>query len=90
MLRAAIGFFIVGLLCFALGAGNIGVISMEVGKTLLWVFLILAIISFVLSIFTGRGTGIHLTILLLLGTGAMFSANDQDLLVMHEGQGQRL
>lgn len=54
MLRAAIAFFVLGLVAILLGAGGIAGLSIEIGKTLLFVFLILAIISFVASLVTGR------------------------------------
>ncbi len=55
MLRAAIAFLIIGILAFAVGAGNIGGLSMEVGKTLLYVFVVLAVLSFLGTLLTGRG-----------------------------------
>jgi uncharacterized membrane protein YtjA (UPF0391 family) len=55
MLRAAIGFFILGLVAILLGASGIGGVSIEIGKDLLYVFLILAVLSFVVSLVTGRG-----------------------------------
>lgn len=54
MLRAAIAFFIVGLLAFALGAYNIAGLSMDIGKLLLYIFIALAVLSFVVSLFTGK------------------------------------
>lgn len=57
MLRAAIAFFVIGLLAVLLGANNIGGISIELGKTLLFVFLALAIVSFIVSLVTGRRVG---------------------------------
>lgn len=54
MLRAAIVFFVLGLVAILLGAGNIAGISLEIGQTLLAVFLILAVISLVASMVTGR------------------------------------
>jgi len=57
MLRAAIVFFVIGLLAMFFGMGNIAGISMEAGKTLLFVFLALAVISFVVSLVTGRRSG---------------------------------
>ena len=54
MLQAAIAFFVLALLAMVLGAGNIAGISMEIGRTLLWVFLVLAVVSFVASLLTGR------------------------------------
>lgn len=54
MVRAAIGFFILALLAILVGATGFAGISLEIGKTLLWVFLVLAVISFVVSLVTGR------------------------------------
>lgn len=54
MLRAALGFFILGLIAVFLGAYNVGGLSIEVGKILLFVFLILAVISGVVALVTGR------------------------------------
>ena len=44
MLHAAITFFVLALVAFVLGAT--GCISMEIGKTLLFVFLALALVSY--------------------------------------------
>jgi uncharacterized membrane protein YtjA (UPF0391 family) len=57
MIRAAITFLIIGLIAMFLGMGNVAGISIEIGKTLLFVFLALAIISFLIGIFTGRRSG---------------------------------
>ena len=57
MLRAAIIFFVIGLIAVLLGMGNVAGISIELGKTLLYVFLVLAVLSFLISIFTGRRGG---------------------------------
>jgi uncharacterized membrane protein YtjA (UPF0391 family) len=54
MLRAAIAFFVLGLVAILLGANGVGGLSMEIGKTLLFVFLILAVISFIASMVSGR------------------------------------
>ena len=54
MLRAAIAFFVLGLVAILLGAGNVAGVSMEIGQTLLGVFLILAVISLVASLVGGR------------------------------------
>ncbi len=54
MLKAAIAFFVLALISIIFGANNLAGISMEVGKVLLFVFLALAVISFVVSILTGR------------------------------------
>lgn len=57
MLRIAIGFFVLALLSMLVGATGIAGVSMEIGQTLLWVFLVLAIISFAVNGFSGRGGG---------------------------------
>ena len=54
MLRAAIAFFVLGLVAILLGANGVGGLSVNIGKTLLFVFLILAVISFIASLVTGR------------------------------------
>ncbi len=54
MLNAAIIFFVLGLVAIFLGAGNVAGISMEIGQTMLAVFLILAVVSLVASMITGR------------------------------------
>lgn len=54
MLKAAIAFFVLALISIIFGANNLAGLSMEVGKVLLFVFLALAVISFVVSILTGR------------------------------------
>lgn len=46
MIRAAIAFFILAIIAFVLGAYGIAGLSMQIGKILLVVFLVLAIISF--------------------------------------------
>ena len=53
MLRAAILFFIIGLLSFALGAGNIGGLSVEIGKLIFIGFLVLSVVSVALSFLKG-------------------------------------
>jgi uncharacterized membrane protein YtjA (UPF0391 family) len=54
MLRAAIAFFVLGLVAILLGANGVGGLSLDIGKILLFVFLILSIISFVASLVAGR------------------------------------
>ena len=56
MLRAAIGFFVLGLVAIIFGASGIAGVSMEIGKLLLGVFLVLAVISLVAGLVTGRST----------------------------------
>ena len=55
MLRAAIAFFVLALIGILFGATGFAGVSMEVGRVLLTVFLILAVISFVVSLVSGRG-----------------------------------
>ena len=57
MLRTAIIFFIIALLAMFFGMNNIAGVSLEMGKLLLFVFLVLAVISFLFSLFSGRRTG---------------------------------
>lgn len=54
MLRAAIAFFVLALVAFILGATGIAGLSIQIGKLLLVVFLVLAIISFLVSMITGK------------------------------------
>ena len=54
MLRAAIAFFILAIVAFVLGASGIAGLSMEIGRMLLFVFLVLAVISFVMNMISGR------------------------------------
>lgn len=60
MVRAAISFFILAIVAFLLGANGIAGVSMDIGKTLLIVFLILAVLSFLGSMVMGRNTTKHL------------------------------
>ncbi len=50
MLRAAIAFFVIGLLALLFGAAGIAGISLEIGKTILGIFVVLAVISYVVSL----------------------------------------
>ncbi|MFZ3230370.1 MAG: DUF1328 domain-containing protein [Pseudobdellovibrio sp.] len=54
MLRAAMTFFVLALIAILLGATGFAGVSMDIGKLLLGVFLILALISFISSILTGK------------------------------------
>lgn len=54
MLRAAFAFFIVALIAMILGASGVAGVSMDVAQTILVVFLVLAAISFVAGIVSGR------------------------------------
>ena len=55
MLRAALAFFVLALVSYLFGAYGVAGLSMEIGRVLLFVFLILAVISFVASLISGRG-----------------------------------
>jgi uncharacterized membrane protein YtjA (UPF0391 family) len=55
MLRAAIVFFALALVAILFGATGFAGVSMEIGKGLLFVFLILALISFVVGMLRGTG-----------------------------------
>jgi uncharacterized membrane protein YtjA (UPF0391 family) len=57
MLRAAITFFVVGLLAMFLGMNNIAGVSVELGKLLLYIFLALAVVSLIVGLVTGRRSG---------------------------------
>jgi uncharacterized membrane protein YtjA (UPF0391 family) len=79
MLRAAIAFFVLAILAMALGASGIAGLSMDVAKTLLIVFLILAVLSFVASLLTGRrSTMMGLAFLAIAGTAAFSGCNSAE------------
>ena len=54
MLRMALMFFILALVAIIFGATGFAGVSMEIGKTLLFVFLVLSVLSFIVSVVTGR------------------------------------
>lgn len=54
MLRAAIAFFVLAIIAFIFGAAGIAGMSMEIGRMLLTVFLVLAVISFIINLVSGR------------------------------------
>lgn len=54
MLRAAIAFFVIGLLALLFGAIGIAGVSLEIGKTILGIFVVLAVISYVVSLIGGN------------------------------------
>lgn len=54
MLRAAIGFFVLGLLALFFGANGIAGVSIEMGRILLLVFIVLAVLSMVSGMIGGR------------------------------------
>ena len=56
MLRAAIAFFALAIISILFGMGGIAGLSLEIGKLLLTVFLVLAVLSFLISVVTGKKT----------------------------------
>lgn len=56
MFRAAIGFFIFGIFAMLLGANGIAGLSMEIGRTVLGVFIVLAVLSLLTGLVAGRRT----------------------------------
>ncbi len=54
MIRAAITFFVLGLLAMLFGAYGVAGVSIEAGRLLLGVFVVLAVISFVINLITGK------------------------------------
>ncbi len=55
MLRAAIAFFVLGLIAVLFGANGIAGVSMEAGKLILGVFVVLAVLSAIVGLLGGRG-----------------------------------
>jgi uncharacterized membrane protein YtjA (UPF0391 family) len=55
MLRAALVFFVLALVAIIFGATGFAGVSMDIGKGLLFVFLILSLISFVVGMLRGSG-----------------------------------
>ena len=56
MIRMAVLFFVLALVALLFGSYGIAGLSVEIGKLLLFVFLVLAIISFSASLITGKKT----------------------------------
>ena len=54
MLNAAIAVFVIALVAFLLGATGVAGVTMELGKTLFFVFLVLAVVSFAVNLLRGR------------------------------------
>ena len=54
MIRAAIIFFALALISVLFGAYGIAGVSIEAGRLLLMVFLVLAVLSFIGNLITGR------------------------------------
>ena len=55
MLRAAIVFFILGLVAMALGASGFAGLTVEIGRMLLGIFLVLSLVSVVAALLSGGG-----------------------------------
>jgi uncharacterized membrane protein YtjA (UPF0391 family) len=53
MLRAALAFFVLALIAMFLGANGVAGLSLEAGKLLLMVFLVLAVVSAVIHLVGG-------------------------------------
>lgn len=54
MFRAAVGFFIFGIVALLLGANGIAGLSMDIGRIILFFFVALAALSVLTGILTGR------------------------------------
>jgi len=54
MLQAALWFFVIGIVAMVLGAGGVAGLSIEIGRMLLGIFLVLAVITFIAGLLTGR------------------------------------
>lgn len=50
MLRAAISFFVLGFVAILMGTNGFGGITLDAGKALTFIFLLLAVISFIASL----------------------------------------
>ena len=55
MLYLAIVFFVIALVAYAVGARGTAGMSASIGRALLFVFLVLAVISLIVGLATGRG-----------------------------------
>jgi uncharacterized membrane protein YtjA (UPF0391 family) len=54
MLRAAIAFFVIGLLALLFGAMGLAGVSLEIGQSILGIFVFLAVMSFVISLLSNK------------------------------------
>lgn len=55
MLRAALAFFVLAIIAYVLGATGVAGMSMDIGKVLVVVFLILAALGTLAGLLGGRG-----------------------------------
>lgn len=56
MIRISITFFVLALVAYVLGANGIAGVSLEIGKLFLIIFLVLAVLSYLVSLSSGRNT----------------------------------
>jgi uncharacterized membrane protein YtjA (UPF0391 family) len=56
MLRWALIFLVIAIVAYALGMGGIAGLSMDIAQILAILFVVLAVASFLLHMFRGRGT----------------------------------
>jgi uncharacterized membrane protein YtjA (UPF0391 family) len=54
MIRAAISFFVLALVAIIFGANGVAGVSLEIGRLLLVVFLVLSAISFLIGMIYGK------------------------------------
>lgn len=57
MLRAALAFLILAVVAFVLGANGVAGLSMDIARILLFVFLAIAVITFIASFLPGGRSG---------------------------------
>lgn len=53
MLRAALAFFVLAMLAYVLGATGVAGVSMEIGRVLLVIFLVLAVLGVATGLLQG-------------------------------------
>jgi uncharacterized membrane protein YtjA (UPF0391 family) len=54
MLKAALIFFVLALIAMLFGANGIAGMNLNISQTYVWVFLVLAVISGLIGLFSGR------------------------------------
>jgi uncharacterized membrane protein YtjA (UPF0391 family) len=54
MLRASLLFFLIGLVAIIFGANGVAGLSLDMGRTLLFVFFVLSVLSFILGVIRGK------------------------------------
>ena len=58
LVYVAIIFFIIAIVAYVLGARGVAGMSAGIGRTLLFVFLVLAVIMVIIGLVNGRGPGV--------------------------------